>query len=316
MGRVVGDQLGDPGEQQRRHRPAPRSSGVCGGGGEDKRLGVAPVPRVRIVSRSIVTRSARCPSAIRPASSKPSERWPSYVAAASSSSGRPVSALLGGQPFVHLHRAHLLEQVDHRMAVRAQRQGCAGVVQPTRRTDPVGQVALGGGAEADVGARLPEQPDVVVGEVGGVHGAGHRPECTGLRKQLRGGHAVAPAQASFSATCSDRWTCSGIPYGGLDHHLQLVARHRAHRVDRSTDPRVVERSDPLGPRVGVAVGVAHLHPLGRLARTRPRGSRCRAAGSGSPPRRPRPAAPCPSRWGRRTASRRAGGAGSGTPRPR
>ena len=34
--------------------------------------------------------------------------------------GGPVAALLGGQPLVDLDRAHLLEQVDHRVAVAAE----------------------------------------------------------------------------------------------------------------------------------------------------------------------------------------------------
>ena len=269
------------------------------------------------VSRSTVTRSARWPTAIRPASSKPSERWPSYVAAASSSSGRPVPALLGGQPLVHLHRAHLLEQVDHRMAVGAQREGGAGVVQPARRADAVGEVALGGRAEADVGARLPEQPDVVVGEVGGVHGAWSAGRARPPRRAAGSGSCPCAArQASFSATCSDRCTCSGMPCAAsttTGSWSRGTARTEWIAAPTRGSSKAATRS---AQRVRVAVGVAHLHPLGRLARTRRRGSRCRAAGSGSPPRRRRRAGPCPSRWGRRTASRRAGGAGSGTPRPR
>ena len=317
VGGVVGDQLGDAGEQQDVITRLPTTSASAAVAAKTSVSGVAPAPRVRMVSRSTVTRSARWPTAIRPASSKP-ERAVSVVRRRSEQLERgPVAALLGGQPLVHLHRAHLLEQVDHRMAVGAQREGGAGVVQPPRRTDPVGEVALGGRAEADVGARLAEQPDVVVGQVGRVHGGGQRTERSGLGEQLGRGDARTPRrQASFSATCSERCTCSGLPCGRLDDHLQLVARHRAHRVDRGTDPRVVERSHPLGPGVGVAVGEAHLHALRRPADTRPRGSRCRAAGSGSRPRRRPRAAPCPSRWGRRTASRRAGGAGSGTRRPR
>ena len=54
-----------------------------------------------------------------------------------------------------------------------------------------------------------------------------------------------------------------LPGGRLDHDLQLLARDRAHRVDRRADPLVVERGDALGPGVRVAVGVADLHSLRR-----------------------------------------------------
>ena len=104
--------------------------------------------------------------------------------------GGPVAAPLGGQPLVELDRAHLLEQVDDRVAVGAQREPAAGVVQPPRGADAVAEVALGGRAEAGVGAALAEQRDVVVGEVGGVHGAGPRAEGAGVGEQLRRGDAV------------------------------------------------------------------------------------------------------------------------------
>ena len=65
----------------------------------------------------------------------------------------------------------------------------------------------------------------------------------------------AARQASFSATCSERWTCSGSrPLKAL----QLVARHGPHRVDRRR-----AGAGPLGPPLGGAVAVADLHALGR-----------------------------------------------------
>ena len=79
----------------------------------------APVPAVRTLAVSRVTRSARAPTAIRPASSNPSDACPSCVAAREQLVGRPVPALLGGQPLVELDGPHLLEQVDDRVAVRA-----------------------------------------------------------------------------------------------------------------------------------------------------------------------------------------------------
>ena len=57
--------------------------------------------------------------------------------------GGPVAALPGGQPLVHLQPAQLLERVDHRVAVAADGDPAARLVQPARRADAVGQVALG-----------------------------------------------------------------------------------------------------------------------------------------------------------------------------
>ncbi len=126
------------------------------------------------------------------------------------------------------------------------------------------------------------------------------------------------SHASFSATCSDRCTCSGSPraYAHSRDGLQLVARHRSHRMDGRADPGVAERLDPLGPAGRVAVAEPSLHPLGLLAE-----AARQVAGVEQPDPDTglvggRRAAPCPSRWDRRTACRRAGGAGSGTPRPR
>ena len=261
MGRVVGDELGDPGEQQRRHHLPPDRLASAAVAAKTTVSGVAPAPRVRIgleVDRDEVGALAlgdptRVVEAQRPVAvvRRGSEQL----------RGRPVTAALGGQPLVHLHRAHLLEQVDHRMAVGAQRQRCAGVVQPTRRTDPVGQVALGGRAEADVGARLPQQPDVVLAQVGRVHGGGQRTERSGLGEQLRGGDVVRRQAGFVLGDLLGDVDVQRHARGGLDDHLQLVPRHRTHRVDRGTDPRVVERSHPFRPRIGVTVGEAHLHTL-------------------------------------------------------
>ena len=277
---------------------------------------VAPVPRVRMVSRSTVTRSARCPSAIRPASSKPSERCPSYVAAASSSradqcprfwvasrscistarisSNRSITAWLS-EPSVRVapelrnRRAGPMPSARSRSVV-GQKQTLVRLC-PSRRMSPsVRWVAC--------------------------TARGQRAERAGLGEQLGRGHAGRVEAGLVLRDLLGQVHVQRLALRRLDDDRDLGARHGADRVDGHPDPRVVERRDPLGPLVRVAVGVAHLHPLGLHGRTRRRGSRCRAAGSGCRPRRRRRAAPCPSRWGRRTASRRAGGAGSGTPRPR
>ena len=88
----------------------------------------APVPAVRGLAASSVTRSARWPTAIRPTSSQPRESWPRR-GGLEQLGRRPVPALLRGQPLVELHGAHLLEQVDHRVAVAAQGEPRPGVVR-------------------------------------------------------------------------------------------------------------------------------------------------------------------------------------------
>ena len=81
--------------------------------------------------------------------------------------GAPVPAPPGGQPLVELHRAHLLEQVDDRVAVRAQRQRRPRPGEVSRRADAVAEVAL----------RAPVDPAAYGGhrEVVKADDGGHRP---------------------------------------------------------------------------------------------------------------------------------------------
>ena len=93
---------------------------------------------------------------------------------------RPVPTLAGGESLVQLDGPHLLEQVDDGVAVGAEGQRAARVVQAAARADAVAEVALGRRAEARGHAGGAEPLDVEVGEVGGMHGAGAVVEHTGL----------------------------------------------------------------------------------------------------------------------------------------
>ena len=112
----------------------------------------APVPAVRTRSVAIVTRSARCPTAIRPASPSPGAGGRSWRRREQLGGG-PVAALLGRQALVELHRPHLLEQVDHGVAVAAEGERAPASCRATARADAVAEVALGGRAEAGVRRR-------------------------------------------------------------------------------------------------------------------------------------------------------------------
>ena len=152
--RVVGDQLADVGDDGASRPESPdrvvelAADVVLVAPGEDdlavrdrpgrRRRRVAaktavcssrPVPAVRGVVVSRVTRSARCADGDAPASSYPRLAWPSTVAARRSSAGRPVPALAGGEALVELDRPHLLEQVDDGVAVGAEGQRAARVVE-------------------------------------------------------------------------------------------------------------------------------------------------------------------------------------------
>ncbi len=58
------------------------------------------------------------------------------------------SPLAARQTLVELQRAALLERLDDRVRVTAERQAAAGVAQPRRGTDAIGQIAFGRRAQA------------------------------------------------------------------------------------------------------------------------------------------------------------------------
>ena len=78
--------------------------------------------------------------------------------------GREVAALPGGQPFVQLDAAGLVQQVDHGVAVAAHRERAARRSQRPRWADPVGQEGFRGRAQADAGTAGAQQFDVVAGQ--------------------------------------------------------------------------------------------------------------------------------------------------------
>ena len=236
----------------------------------------------------------------------------------------PVAARLRGEPLVELDGPHLLEEVDHRVAVAAQGERDAGVGSARRRTDAVAEVALGGRAHAHVRRGL--APAARCRRRSGGWRARRwcaSPSTPWSASSWVGVTPYAARHASFSAGCSDRWTCSGrgtpsSPTAASTTRSSSVRRHRPHRVHRRCHPEAVivaEHADPIGPGLGVAVVEPPLHALQRDADPAGAGSRCRAGSAGSRPPRGRRAAPRPSRSGRRSGVPPGRGAGSGTPRP-
>ena len=256
------------------------------------------------------SRTPSSPTAHRSAGSPGRSAAPA-VAAASSAPGLVEAPAAGGQPLVQLDRAGLLEQVDDRVRVAADAQRAAGGGQRRGGADAVGQVALGGGAQAGGRAARPQQGDVAGGHVGAVHGRGGRAEHAVVVGQL-GGRAAGGGQA-------------GLVLGRLLGQVQ-VERHRRGRGPRrprrpatpGSTARTLWTAAPTvtsgwaaatfsaraAQPLDVAVAEPALHRVERpRPRTRPAGSRCRAAPAGcrpaGPPRTRR--RPCPP-----------GGAGSGT----
>ena len=174
-------------------RPRRRSCGrrrhvgdVGGGGGEDqprpgrrRRCGRVEGDRDQVGALAHRDRRRRRPSparraAVAAATSSAAVKWPRCSVASRSSSSTPrASSNRSITAWLSLPR------LSGEPASAERRAG----------PDAVGQVAFGGGAEADAGAAAAEELDVAVGQVGGVHGGGVRPE-----------HAVPVAAA--------RWGCS------------------------------------------------------------------------------------------------------------
>ena len=137
------------------------------------------------------------------------------------------------------------------------REPAAGLGQPPRRPDAVGEVALGRRGDADVGAGAAEQRDVVVGQVGGVHDRRARSEQP-LVVEQPGRRDAVRRQAGL--VLGDLLGEVDVQRRPAAEHVQLVARHGPHRVDRG---RAV--ADALGPPLRGPVAVAQLDALGRGA---------------------------------------------------
>ena len=111
------------------------------------------------------TRSARAPGAMRPGVVPAQAGVPGLGRRAQQRGGGVDAALPAREPLVELDRARLLEEVDDRVRVAAERQRRAGLGERAHAADAVGEVALGGRADAAARRGAAEQPDVRVGQV-------------------------------------------------------------------------------------------------------------------------------------------------------
>ena len=127
-----------------------------------------PAPTVRTESRRMVVRSAGAPGAMRPASGQPRLAWPFAVAIVSSAATswcprvpvarRSSSSTARASSSMSMTACESLPRVISAPAAAQER--CGG--------DAVGEVALGGRAQAAPAVVPAEQPDVAPGDVHGV----------------------------------------------------------------------------------------------------------------------------------------------------
>ena len=220
-----------------------------------------PVPAVRGVVVSRVTRSARWPTAMLPASSYPRLAWPFFVAASSSSAAdqwprsRVARRSSSSTARISSNRSMTAWLSEPRVS------GLPCVVELPARADAVAEVALGGGAEAGVGPRVAEVLDVVVGQVRGVHGAGQRAEDAVVGEQLGGRGAVRrdagvvllrPAPRDGRGGACPRWPRRSCGAGRRGRRGRSGWRRRLHRAPRVRAQRVrgaVARTAAGRPRV-------------------------------------------------------------------
>ena len=247
-----------------------------------------------------VTRSARAPGAIAPGVGPAQRGVPGRGGRAQQLGGGEVAAPLGAQPLVQLDRAGLLEQVDHGVAVAAQAQRAAGVGQ---RAGP-GRCRRRGPARWSGRSRraVPVPPSSATSSsVRWVAcTAVVRGPSTPVRRRAAavGVRPCTARQASFSAGCSDRCTCSGA----AARAAQLGDRRAAGRPGtartewtaaptRACGRRLAAPPTRSAQRVGVAVAEPELRPGQRL--TVHGGGQVAGVQQGDPDaglaRRPRPA---------------------------
>ena len=309
-GRVVGDQLADAGDQDRSRVPhlpdrlrearpdllaitlpeddPPVDHGLGDVGGDRRRR--RRCARRRRCRRcagwrvSRVTRSARRPTAIAPASSQPRLACPVAGRCPHQLGRLPVAALLADQPFVELDGAHLLEEVDDGVAVGAEGQPRAGVGErrlgPTpspRSRSVVGQKDTNARAAPSSAMSSSVRCVAWTAEVSG-------PRRPWSARSRVGVTPYAARQPSFSATCSERWTWSGRPACPLGERSEGGGRVRGERPDGVEGARDQRRlacsasvGDPVDPGVDRPVVVPHLRTLGRSTEPAGEVERCRAA---------------------------------------
>ncbi len=181
---------------------------------------------------------------------------------------RPVAPGAGAQALVELQGAGLLERVDHRVTVAAERDGAAGRGQPAGRADAVGEVPFGGRTHADGGGGVGEELDVLVRQVGRVHGGGARPEHAVVGEQPGRGDAVRGQAGVVLGGLLGEVDVQRRPAhrGPVRDGAQLVGRDGPHRVHGGAGPGVLARLQLRRagrPGVRVAVAEPQLRP-GRL----------------------------------------------------
>ena len=165
----------------------------------------------------------------------------------------------GREPLVELDRARLLERVDDRLRVAAGGERRAGVEQPPRGADAVGEVALGGRAEAGGHARAAEQRDVVVGQVRRVDGGEALRQRAGVGQQPGRRAAVRREALLVLLRLLGDVGVQRPPRRPLRDGARRRRVDRAHAVDRRADARgraLLERVHALGPGAGVGVAEA------------------------------------------------------------
>ena len=253
--------------------------------------GVVARPRCGRVPRSTTARSASAPGSsapgLGPADARRGRPRSRRVSSAATSC---CAADAGREPLVELDRARLLERVDDRLRVAAGGQRGAGVGQPARGADAVGEVALGGRAQAD-GRAAAEQRDVGVGQVRRVDGG----EVARPARRRRPAPRSACGRARRGTTrsrrgCSETWACSGRPSNARRRRAALAgstARTLWMAAPTRAAPGSIAR-DALGPRVRARVAEA-LDAAVQVARVEQRDPHARRR----PPRRSRRG---PSRW--------------------
>ena len=169
-----------------------------------------------------------------------------------------MAALAGDEPLVELDGAHLLELVDHRVRVGAERQPGAGVGDLPRAPDAVGEVALGGRAQAAMASPLAEQADVLARDVGEVHGREPLRERSGVGEHRRRAPAVGrDACLVLGRLLGDvrvqRPVATLRPSG--DHRGGLRV-DRADAVDRGAGPGARPRSPRSSTRSAQAAALS------------------------------------------------------------
>ena len=237
--------------------------------------------------RTTRSRSPTAPdlTAVRPPRAAAGHRRPH----SSSGAGRDARPPAGAQPLVLVEARASASRSTTACWSLPRQSGRPRPRSSANRPDAVGEVGLGGRADAAPVPRRPESGDVVVGEVGRVHGGRAGPRSAGSAQQLgrraaraRPGRPRSPPAARTGATCSGPRQRPSTRAASSPRR-----RHGAHRVDGGPAVDVgrhragaLELGRPAPPTLRRAVARTGAAP-GRAAGSRrargPRpGSRCRA----------------------------------------